>query len=356
MDNQADKSQDASPYKLDEARKKGQVGKSVEFVSIASLVVMLSLLLVLLPKLARDLSSGLRSWLLNVNQLIKSDTLLVVQAESFLTNVGATVFTMLLAGAISAILFNLLHAGPVFSLHPMKMDFSKLNPVTGLKKIFSKKGLFEIFKLVLKFLFIGVTTLFIWGQIKNLVLFQNSLSLVNMAGNWKSALTTVIASFLFVFLVFAFIDLWFNKRDFANKMRMSTRDLKDEYKKREGDPEIKNKRKKGMQQLIKSIMSVANVKNADVIITNPTHFAVALQYRAYKMPLPKVLSKGRGFIAKLIIRKATLLGVPVIRQPPLARKIHKDTPINSYIGISEQLAVAEVYRSVIKLPGSRVFV
>jgi flagellar biosynthesis protein FlhB len=355
MDNQTDKSQDATPYKLDEARKKGQVSKSVEFVSIASLIVMLSLLLILLPRLATNLSTGLKVWLLNVNQLVKSDALVVHQMQSFLKNVGSTVFAMLLAGAISAILFNILHAGPVFSLYPMKMDFSKLNPVTGLKKIFSKKGLFEIVKLVLKFVFIGITMMFIWGQIKNLVLFQNSLSIANMAGNWKSALTTVVTSFLFIFLVFALIDLWFSKRDFANKMRMSTRDLKDEYKKREGDPEIKNKRKKGMQQLIKSIMSVSNIKNADVIITNPTHFAVALQYRAYKMPLPKVLSKGRGFIAKIIIHKAKQLSIPIVRQPALARKIHKDTQINSYISTSEQLAVAEVYRSIIKLPGSKVF-
>jgi flagellar biosynthetic protein FlhB len=238
----------------------------------------------------------------------------------------------------------------------MKWDFSKLNPVNGFKKIFSKKGLFEIFKLILKFAFIGITMLFLWGQIKNAVLFQNSFNIFNILGSWKIALIKVIASFLFIFLIFALFDLWFSKKDFSNKMRMSTRDIRDEYKKREGDPEIKNKRKKGMQQLMKSVMSISSIKNADVIITNPTHFAIALHYRAHKMPLPKVLSKGRGSMAKVIIRKANQLGIPIIRQPVITRKIYKETNINSYISPSEQLAVAEIYRNVIKLPGSRVFI
>jgi len=356
MENQADKSQEATPYKLEEARKKGQIGKSVEFTSIASLTVMLGLLLILLPQLAESLSSDLRLWLKNTNQLVKSDSLLVYQIELFLKNSGLTIFIMLVAGGLSAILFNLLHTGPIFSLYTLKLDFSKLNPVNGFKRIFSKKGLFEILKLLLKFIFIGLAMVFVWGQIKNSILFQNSLNILNMAISWKSALIKVIASFLFIFIVFALADLWFSKRDFKNKMRMSTRDIKDEYKKREGDPEIKNKRRRGMQQLIKSSMSMSNIKNADVIITNPTHFAIALHYRAYKMPLPKVLSKGQGIMAKLIIRKARKLGIPIIRSPALTRKIFKETNINSYISTAEQVSVAEIYRSVIKLPGSKVFI
>lgn len=355
MDNQADKSQEATPYKLEEARKKGQIGKSVEFVSIISLIVMLTAFLIMLPTFSSSMNTNMKDWLINTNQLTKSNTLLFEYIKQFLTDVGLVITIMLSAGALSTVLFSILHAGPVFSLHPLKMDFAKLNPIQGLKKIFSRKGLFEIFKLILKFIFIAIAMVFLWAQIKHMIIYQNALSIPIILENWNTALTTTIVCFLTIFLAFSLLDLWFSKKDFSKQMRMSTRDIKDEYKKREGDPEIKHKRKKNMHQLMKSVVSVANVKHADVIITNPTHYAIALQYRSKKMPLPKVLSKGRGFIAKLIIFNAKKIGVPIVRRPGLARKIYKETTVESYIPVSEQVAVAEIYRAIINLPGSKVF-
>lgn len=354
MENQADKSQEATPFKLEEARKKGQVGRSQEFVSICCVSVMLACLVGLLPRLASDLVASLDVWLRQANYLARSDALLLMHVGTFLQSAGTAVLIILIAGAVTAILSNMLHAGPVFSLHPLKLDLTKLNPANGLKRIFSKKGLFEIVKVALKILFIGGVGVFLWGQIKGLVLYHNSLALTNIAVNWKKALTAVLVTFLGIFLVFALFDLWYSKKDFATKMRMSTRDLKDEYKKREGDPEIKQKRKRNMQQLLKTAMSMSSLKSADVIITNPTHYAVALQYRASSMPLPKVLTKGRGLAAKFIIGKARVLGIPIYRRPPLARAIFKDTSTGSYIAFDQQSAVADIYRELIKRPGSRI--
>lgn len=355
MENQADKSLDATPFKLEEARKKGQVGKSQEFVSICCVSVMVACLMVLVPKMAQDFALSLSLWLHQANQIANSDALLIEHVTRFLQKAGAVVLIVIIAGAITAVLSNLIHAGPVFSLHPLKLDLTKLNPVNGLKRIFSKRGLFEIFKVTLKMLFITAAMIFLWGQIRGLVLYQNTYSLDDLASNWKKALNSVLAAFLGVFFVFALLDLWYSKRDFARKMRMSTRDIKDEYKKREGDPEIKNKRRRGVQQLLKSAMSMSNVKNADVVIINPTHYAVALQYRANVMPLPRVLTKGQGFSAKFIIKRARMAGIPIYRQPKLARKIFRDTSVGSYIPLAEQSSVAEIYREVIKRPGNKVF-
>lgn len=354
MENQADKSQEATPYKLAEARKKGQVGKSVEFVSIVSLIAMLSALIIVLPELARTLASDTRLWLLNTNQMVQSTAVMTGFIKHFLGDLLGTLGIVLFIGAFTAIVSNLVHAGPVFSLFPMKFDLTKLNPVNGLKKIFSRKALFEIFKLLFKLVFFLGGFLFIWNQLKGRLIFTQGLTIDHLLLEWKSALTLVIATFLAIFIVFAILDLWYNKRDFAKQMRMSMRDIKDEYKRREGDPEMKHRRKKGMEKLMRNIMGLSQLKNADVVITNPTHVAVALQYRPDAMALPKVLVKGRGFLAHIIMRRAGSLSIPVMRVPPLARTLYKECEVNNPIPLDQQIYVAKIYREIIKMPGSKV--
>lgn len=355
MDNQADKSQEATPHKLDEARKKGQVAKSNEFVSMVSLAAMLAALMIVLPALASSIAINTSHWLKNANVLVQSDGMIGAFLTHFFKDILGTVGLVMGVGAAITIIANLVHAGPVFSLHPLKMDLSKLNPVNGIKKIFSRKALVEVFKLVLKLTCFAAACWFIWKQLCRSLLFTHQLNAYAVLTEWKSAVILVVVTFLAVFILFAIFDLWYSKREFAKKMRMSTRDIKDEYKRREGDPEIKHKRKKGMQTLMRNVMGLSQLKNADVVITNPTHYAVALQYRPETMALPKVLVKGKGFLAKMIIRRAYLLRLPVMRIPELTRAIYKDCEINSPIPLEQQVPVARVYRLLIKLPGNKVF-
>jgi flagellar biosynthetic protein FlhB len=133
------------------------------------------------------------------------------------------------------------------------------------------------------------------------------------------------------------------------------RDIKDEYRRREGDPELKNKRKKNLIELLRNLGGASKIKNADVIITNPTHVAIALQYRSKTMALPIVLTKGKGFFAKYIIHKAKAYGVPIYRRPPLARKLYAETLVNSVIPVSEQQAIVDIYKEIIKSPNNKVF-
>lgn len=355
MENQADKSQEATPYKLAEARKKGQVGKSMEFVSISSLIVMLVTLILVLPSLGESLVVDLSFWLKNTNQMVESPALIGMHIKQFSTDIFKLLGVVIVSGVISTVIFSILHAGVVFSFFPLKLDLSKLNPVNGLKKIFSAKGLFEIFKVALKLIFIAGAIWFIWGQIKENVLHIKSFSLFAVLSIWKSSFVVLVLTFSLLFFIFSLFDLWYSKKDFAKKMRMSTRDIKDEYKRREGDPEVKNKRKKNMQNLIRNVMGLSNLKNADVVITNPTHVAVALQYRANVMALPKVVVKGRGFLAKIIMKRAYVYGIPVVRSPASARAIFKECEINSPIPIEEQYVVAKIYRNIIKMPDTKVY-
>ena len=215
--------------------------------------------------------------------------------------------------------------------------------------------MFEITKLILKLVVLSGASVFIWSQLKGRLVYTQNFSIANLLVEWKSAVVLVIVTFLTVFIVFAIFDLWYSKRDFAKQMRMSTRDIKDEFKRREGDPEIKHRRKKGMQKLMRNVMGLSQLKNADVVVTNPTHIAVALQYRSDIMALPKVVVKGRGFFAKIIMRRAASLSIPVMRVPVVARALHKECEVNNPIPIGQQLNVAGIYREVIKMPGNRVF-
>ncbi len=355
MENQSDKSEEATPYKLEEARKKGQVGRSQEFVSIASLIAMLAALLIVLPGLAQTLANDTRLWLQNTNQLVQSTAMMGGFLKHFLKDILGSLGVVALVGAITSIVTNLIHAGPVFSLHPLKFDLSKLNPVSGLKKILSGKSLFEVFKLVLKLAFFAGAFVFVWNQLRNKLLFTQNMSMNNLMMEWKSALALVVTTFLVIFILFAILDLWYSKRDFAKKMRMSTRDIKDEYKRREGNPEIKYKRKKSMQKLMQNVMGLSQLKNADVVITNPTHVAVALQYRPESMALPKVVVKGKGFLAKMIMKRAASLSISIMRVPPLARALYQECEVNNPIPLDQQLNVAKIYRELIKMPGSKVF-
>lgn len=355
MENQADKSQEATPEKLSEARKKGQVGKSVEFVSAASLVPMLIALIISLPKLANIMSYHLSIWFHNANQMAASPALISVYFWHFFRDVLGVIGVIMLLGIAFAILSTLVHVGPVFSLFPLKLDLSKLNPATGLKKVFSKKGLFDILKLVLKVIFFSLALAFVWFQINNLILYPTSFSLLALAANWKHAFVVIVSALLFVYIVFALLDLWQSKKEFSKKMRMSMRDIKDEHKKREGSPEIKQKRRKNMQALVRNISGMPKLKDADVIITNPTHVAVALKYRSKTMAYPTVLVKGKGFFAWWIIKKAKSYGVPIVHRPPLARKIYAETEVKGIIPLSEQNQIAEIYKEIIKMSGNKVY-
>lgn len=261
---------------------------------------------------------------------------------------------VVLAGVIAAIVANIVHVGPLLSFFPLKADFTKLNPAKGLKKIFSRRSLVELVKLVIKLCFFGAVAYAVFKHFFAYLLNPNHVSIGFILSNWHTAFFTFSFSMLGIFLISAIFDLWYSKKDFARQMKMSMRDVKDENKRQEGDPEIKAKRKKKLAELLNTATSTQNIKNADVIITNPTHVAVALQYRSHSMKFPIVVSKGKGVVAELIKRKARKHGIPIMRKPSLARELLKDNKIGEPIAPEQQVKVAAIYRWVLSLPNNKV--
>lgn len=354
MADQENKQEAATPFKLEEARRKGQVGRSIEFVGLFALLAMLLAFAVMSETILGGFAKH-TTWMLSSSaQMAHEPGMLAHRFALFVQEIAYALMPVWVAGILAAIAASIVHMGPVFSTFPLKPDFNRINPAQGLKKIFSRKGLIELAKLLVKLsLFVGVIYL-VWQNSAEAIYTVGTASFPTQLGLWQTLTWSLIKALLVVFVVSAIFDLWYSKRDFARQMKMSRRDIKDENKRREGDPEIKAKRRRNQSDLMKKVTSIKSVADADVIVTNPTHVAIALRYRAKTMGLPVVLSMGKGVLASQIMRAARRHRVPIIRRPPLARALYRSSMINQPIPMDQQQGVAEVYRWVLSIPGNKV--
>lgn len=354
MAEEMDKEEQATPHKLEEARKKGQVGRSPELVSLALLLALLGGVLALMPTLADTIAGYTSVWIENASLLGRDWSTLSQQAKQGSSSLLRYLGPLYLFAIAAVIIVSIVHAGVVFSTHPLKPDIQRINPAKNIKKLFSLKALVELFKVLVKLgLFIGVSFIFFQDYLIQISQSQWS-GPKQIAGLWLDSTVGLICWLLAVFVLSALFDLWHNKRDFAKQMRMSRRDIKDEHRNREGDQEIKAKRKRTQLQIMKRVSGMRKIKEADVVITNPTHVAVALQYRPKTMALPIVITSGKGFFAKLIMLTARKNKILVLRSPPLARALFKDVQPGAPIAADHHNAVAKVYRWVVSVPGNKV--
>ena len=252
-----------------------------------------------------------------------------------------TIFTQLFVGGIT------------FSLKAIEWKNSKINPIAGLKRIFSIKGLVELLKSILKVVFLfGTSFYFLYYKTGDIIqlsteTFENSL--ITAAGFFP----ILILVLLIVLLLVAILDWTWQKYSFIKSLRMSRQDLKDENKETEGSPEVKAKIKRlqleTVRKAIKQSESVEDVKEANAVIVNPTHFAVALKYDVGSPGAPKVLSMGRGLIAQKIIDKAKESNITIFRHKLLARALFFTSEIGSEISEKLYTAVAIALAYIYKI-------
>lgn len=354
MSDTQDKSEEASSFKLEEARKKGQVARSPELLSFLMVFTFLVVFAASAYQLARVVAEHAHWWLGNADQLGRSWGYLMEQGGYSVRLVAVKLLPLLAALILMAILANLFVSGPVFSTTPLKPDFKRLNPIAGLKRMFSRKMFVEFIKVLVKGLLFALVLYYVFQSMAPRLLESATLSPLSLPESAKQLLMQLGYALLAVMAVAAAFDLWYSRKDFARQMRMSRREVKDEYKRREGDPEIRARRKGTQQELLKKAAALSKVGEADVVITNPTHYAVALQYRPATMRAPVVLAMGRGLMAHRIMQLARRQGVPVMRRPPLARLLHALADINAPIPDSAHTDVARVYRWVLAMPGNKV--
>lgn len=354
MSDQQDKSEEASPFKLEEARKKGQVPRSQELLSLGMLLAFLVVFSASIEPLARIVATHAHWWLSNAAELGAQWGFMGRQGGFSLREIGYALAPIMAALVLMAIVANLMFNGPVFSLFPIKPDFKRLHPIAGLKRMFSRKMFVELLKVLVKgALFMLVLSVFFKDQLAVLVGVA-TLSPMALPAAAEQLLMRLGYTLLAVMAAAALFDMWHSRRDFARQMRMSKREVKDEYRHREGDPEIRSRRKSIQQELLKKTAAQGNVRDADVVIVNPTHYAVALQYRPETMRAPVVLAMGRGLHALRLRQLARKHRVPILRSPALARTLYSLARVDRAIPDSTQDDVARVYRWVIALPGNKV--
>lgn len=355
MADEMDKNHEATPFKLMEARKKGQVAKSTELASFASLFAMLATILATLGVSAVFLAKTTAWWLSSAHTKANDLAYLWTHLLAYTTDLSRLVLAIVVAGLLSTVIITFIHVGPIFSGHPLKPDFNRINPSQGFKKIFALRSLVDLFRLIAKVIAFSWVAYAVISHHSPSILTTNHASMAFLLSGWREVFVTLTYACIGIFFVFAVFDIWFSRKDFSRQMKMSTREIKDEAKKREGDPEVKAKRKKALAELLKNSSSISNVKDSDVIITNPTHVAIALKYRTCSMAVPIVVAKGRGFLAEGIKRKARKHGIPTVRKPALARALLKSVHLNHPIPANLETDVARIYQWVVSMPNSRVF-
>ncbi len=339
----AEKTEQATPKKLRDARKKGQVAKSQDFPSAFTFVVSISTVL---------LSAGyiyeiLASFMISMFKMSGKDPDLQNRAGSILTQAIMVIFNsslpIVLVTTLVGLLVNFIIVGPMFSLEAMKPDVKRLNPVTNIKNLFKFKTLFELLKSVLKIL--GALILIysvMWNSLPEIIA-TASLSVFASSQIFVDFLIKVILRVGMFFLAIAIFDLIFQKRTFSKEMMMEKFEVKQEFKDTEGDPHMKSKRRQTAQEIAYQ-EGVQSVKRARAVITNPIHIAVAIEYDQEKEPAPRIVVMGKEAIADTIIRLAQEYGIPIMRNVNLAQTLFEKGKISEYVPEETYQAVAEILR------------
>ncbi len=348
----SDKTEEPTEHKLSEARKKGQVMKSQEVISALLLVATAGVLMAAGPFMLKQI----REFTIYTWRLIPTYNM---TERSFLGDtihiMGTTLLTLapLLAAAfLMALVANIAQVKFIFSTEPLKPTLNKINPVEGFKRIFSAKSVMELFKQIAKLTIIGwICYKVVLGVLPELRS-APTLPLAATLGLVGTTIKRLISQVLIGMVVIAAVDYLFQHKQFMKQMRMSMQELKDEYKDTEGNPQVKAKIRQLMRQGAQGRM-MEEVPNASAVVTNPTHYAVALRYQQGTDPVPVVVAKGENLLAQQIKVMAEDHDVPIVENVELARALFKACEIGGAVPTEMYKAVAEVLAYVIKLKRKR---
>ncbi|MBD3766508.1 MAG: flagellar biosynthesis protein FlhB [Gammaproteobacteria bacterium] len=348
-----EKSEEPTSKKLEDARKKGQVARSKELATMLIMMIASLWLLWLGPQMMVDFERmmimGFSIERDHAFDMKRAADLIFAQFEAALW----LIFPFVMGMMVMAIVANILVGGWLFSTEVMAPKFSKLNPIAGIKRMFSLHALVELIKALLKFFLMSVlAVLFIYSTLREVY----HLGLIEVEPGLASA-GEILAMALVVMslglIVIALIDvpymLWKHNED----MKMTLQEVKDEFKQTEGNPEIKGRIRR-MQQEMAMRRMMQDVPTADVIITNPEHYAVALKYDGDKMNAPIVLAMGVDFMAAQIRAIATQNKIEIVRSPALARALYYNSEVGQVIPRQLFMAVAQILAMVFQLKERKI--
>ncbi|UVO06534.1 type III secretion system export apparatus subunit SctU [Pectobacterium polonicum] len=341
----SEKTEQPTEKKLEDARRKGEVGQSQDVPKLLICVGLLECVLAL-----ADSTMGKLQALVQL-PLQRLGTPFTQVATEVFHDAAVLAGTLCLLAAALAVLLRIaggwLQYGPLFAPEALKLDLNRLNPINQFKQMFSMRKLAEMLTNILKAVVIG--TVFykvVVPELETLV----ELAYGDLHGFWqgvKALLTRITRTTLTSLLVLSAMDFGLQKYFFLKQQRMSHEDLRNEHKDSEGDPHMKGHRKSLAHELMNESAAPrpkAKIEDADMLLVNPTHYAVGLYYRPGKTPLPRILFKGENQAARDLIAQAQQADIPVIRFIWLTRTLYRTTPEGHYIPRETLQAVAQVYR------------
>ena len=351
--NYQDKTEKPTPKRLKDARKKGQVAQSKEIPSVVILMASVGVFFFIGAKMFSELSGFMGAMFQNIAIVQLND---IPSASIFLMEMIKTTFRLLwplmLVILLAGVGANVAQFGFLISHEPLMPKFSKLNPASGIKKLLSLRSLIELIKSLIKILFVGIVAFIV---VKTEVVTIPSLvqhSVIDMFAYIGKISLKICFTVSLVLLLLAFLDYAYQRWEHEKSLKMTKQEVKDEHKQTEGDPKVKARIRSIQLETARQRMMDA-VPDADVIITNPTHIAVALKFEADEMIAPCVVAKGSGYIAEKIKQTAVEYGVPVVENKPLARMLYKAVEIGGFIPADLYKAVAEILAYVYRLKGTR---
>lgn len=345
---QEDKTLDPTDKKLEDARAKGDVPMAPEMRHAAMFVAML----VVMGGLGAYTAAQMGTLFIRLWGGADDFRMTPDGAQAFTTGIFAAIGSALLPILAAlfgfAILGGVLQGRPMIAWNRVAPKFSKLNPVSGAGKLFGKRAFVEYFKTVAKLCVVaGIATAIAWPHAAGIDRLVGA-DLTSMGAAANDIVHAMLQSIAMLVGALALFDFVWQRRAFLKRMRMSLQEVKDEYKQSEGDPKIKGKIRQLQMQRARSRM-MQNVPKASVVITNPTHYAIALQYDHGAMAAPVVVAKGVDAVALKIREIATANNVPLVENRPLARALYASAEIDHPIPVEHYAAVAEVISYVLKI-------
>ena len=347
---QSQKTEEATPRKLEQAREKGQIPSSREvnnwFIILSGTIIVA----MIAPSMSNGLSQTLRAFLESPHQIPVDENSIGDLFIHLSAQVGYILIAPILLLLIAAVAGTFVQGGLVVAVDRIVPKFERISPMSGVKRLFSLRSLIDFAKGILKIAIVAaVATMLMmpyFGGLEDLA----RMELIDFPIVLHSLATRMLIGVLAVVTVVAVIDFLYQKFEFMKQMRMSRQEIKDEYKQTEGDPMVKGRLRQIRQERARQRMTAA-VPQASVVITNPTHFAVALRYELEETDAPVLVAKGQDFLAQKIRELANEHDIPIVENPPLARALYAGVEIDQQIPPEHYKAVAEIIGYVMRLRG-----
>lgn len=343
-----DKTEKATPKRRRDERKKGHIVQSPDITAAVSMVCTFAFLRALGPSMVKNLTNGVRNLLGGLSSTITGYADMRAHMVAMASVLIQVAMPVMLVGLFAGVAVTMAQTRLLVSPDQLKPDFSRLSPIQGIKRLFSLRSFVELGKSILKVVLVGVVVyLDIKPKMHDILLLYNA-SLAQSASWVAGVLVDIGLKVSAVMLTIGAIDYFYQWFQYEKDIRMTKEEIKEEYKQMEGNPEIKGKIRSIQRQLAHRRM-MQDVPKADVVLRNPTHFAVALQYEHGKQRAPVCVAKGRNAVALRIVEIAEENHVHIIEDPPLTRALFKVVEVGREIPAEFYKAVAEVLAYIYKL-------